>query len=480
MKGTAFAARLLVVPTVLRWLVGQRVWAIAGLTWRAAFRFRLFWVMAGLLLLAVVVLPLLLKNDGSARGFIQIMLTYTMSVVSALLGFATLWLSCGTLAREIEECQMQMVVVKPIARWQVWVGKLLGITLLNGTLLALSGLSIYVLLQWRAQQLPESQQRILRQEIFVARGSWRETAPDVEGELAATVRKSPEFAALPAEQQQEARFQLRERLKANYQVVAPNHYRRWTIDVGLQRHLIADQPLFLRVKFHAAQTNESGSYLGLWRIGPFDNPYAISQPQSLAPNTYHEIRIGTARQVIDPEGRLMINFENRNDTALIFPIEDGLEVLYREGGFGGNFVRGLLIILCSLTLIAALGLASASLLSFPVAAFFSISLLVVGLSSGTLSSVVEEGTVMGIDHEAGPSGSWIDAVLLPVFKAILHIVRLVRQFSPIDALSNGRSITWDQLGLAFGQIVLLLGGILAVIGIVCLSRRELATAQGPS
>ncbi len=480
MTPLGIVARLVLLPAILRWVVGARVWAVTALTWKAAFRFRLFWVLAGMLLLAVVVLPLLLKNDGSARGFIQIMLTYTLSVVSALLAFSTLWLSCGTLAREIEECQMQMVVVKPIARWQIWLGKLLGITLLNATLLGLSGVCIFTLLQWRARQLPEAQQRILQQEIFVARGALREARPDVEGELSGMVQKSSEFASLPPEQREEARFQLRERIKAGYQIVAPNHYRKWSIDVGLKRHLLANQPLFLRVKFHAAQTNESGSYLGLWRIGPFDNPYAVSQPQSLAPNTFHEIRIGTAGQVIDPQGRLQVNFENQNNVDLIFPLEDGLEVLYPEGSFGGNFVRGLFIILCSLTLIAALGLASASLMSFPVAAFFSISLLLVGLSSGTLSSVVEEGTVTGLDHETNRGGSWIDLVLLPVFKGVLRVVNLVQQFSPVDSLSNGRSIPWDQLGLAFGQVVLLLGGVLAVLGIFFFSRRELAAVHSQS
>ena len=35
-----------------------------------------------------------------------------------------------------------------------------------------------------------------------------------------------------------------------------------------------------------------------------------------------------------------------------------------------------------------------------------------------------------------------------------------------------------QLGLAFAQIILLMGGVLAVVGIFFFSRRELATAQG--
>src|SRR5262244_522998 len=125
----------------------QGILAIAWLTWKAAVRFRLFLVVAILLLGTVVGLPLLIKDDGTARGFTQILLTYTLSVITALLGLSTLWLSCGTLARDIEECQMQMVAVKPVARWQIWLGKWLGIATLNAVLLALSGACVYGLLQ---------------------------------------------------------------------------------------------------------------------------------------------------------------------------------------------------------------------------------------------------------------------------------------------------------------------------------------------
>src|SRR5208283_3649202 len=98
----------------------KRILAIAGLTWKSAFRYRLFWVLAALLAGAVVGLPLLIKDDGTAEGMVQILLTYTLSAAATLLGFATLWLSCGALAKDVEECQVQMVAVKPVARWQIW------------------------------------------------------------------------------------------------------------------------------------------------------------------------------------------------------------------------------------------------------------------------------------------------------------------------------------------------------------------------
>src|SRR5271155_180801 len=165
----------------------QRIIAIAWLTWKAALRFRLFLVIAALLILAVVGLPLIIKDDGTARGFTQIILTYTLSAITALLGLSTLWLSCGTLARDIEECQIQVVATKPIARWQIWIGKWLGIVALNAALLAISGSCVYGLLQWRATKLPAAEQQILREQVLVARGVAKEK--DFSADIDATTEK---------------------------------------------------------------------------------------------------------------------------------------------------------------------------------------------------------------------------------------------------------------------------------------------------
>jgi hypothetical protein len=132
-----------------------------------------------------------------------------------------------------------------------------------------------------------------------------------------------------------------------------------------------------------------------------------------------------------------------------------------------------------MALLAALGLMAASFLTFPVAAFFSLALLAIGLSSGTLAEAVESGTVAAGNAETGVMGhTGADAVLIPLFKGMLVIINLVKNFSPIDSLSTGRCISWADLGLAFAQIIVLLGGIIGVIGIGLFNRRELATAQG--
>ena len=165
---------------------------------------------------------------------------------------------------------------------------------------------------------------------------------------------------------------------------------------------------------------------------PRKTPLWQSEVMSLAPDTFHEFEVPPN---CDEKGVLTVSFLNANDTALLFPLEDGLEVLYRQGGFGLNFVRGLGIIL-------------------------------------------SEGTLMGFNSETSRMGhSVIDVVAIPVFRAVLEVINLAKNFSPIDSLSTGRSVSWGELGQAFGQIVVLLGGSVGLIGIIIFSRRELATAQ---
>ena len=146
----------------------RRTRAISRLTWRAAFRFRFFWVMAILLLVSVVGLPMMIKGDGTAEGLTQILITYTLSMVFFLLGAGTLWLSAGTMARDIEDSQMQMIATKPIARWQIWMGKWIGIMALNVTLLAIVGAAVFGVVEYRAHRLSKEEYNRIKDQSDLA------------------------------------------------------------------------------------------------------------------------------------------------------------------------------------------------------------------------------------------------------------------------------------------------------------------------
>ena len=456
----------------------NKIATIAGLTWKAAFRYRLFWILCALLAGAVVGLPLIIKDDGTAQGMVQILLTYTLSATATLLGFATLWLSCGSLAKDVEECQVQMVAVKPIARWQIWLGKWLGILSLDAVLLALAGIAIFALLQWRAGRLTPDQQRILHRDIFVSRASAKEPPINLNPMVDEYMRRAvKDPSALIDFDLAEIRRQVTARIKSRFTDLPPGVVRKWGIDLHALKDRLRDKRLQLRVKFNTGDPNTEKQYTTLWRVGPTNSNNRVVLEETLPADSFQEFDL--PNNLLDDQGRLWIEVANPNDVNLTFPMEEGMELLYPESTFAVNFVRGLAIIFCWLALLASIGLAAASFLSFPVAAFVSLAVLFIGLSSGTVSTVVEQGTITGYDSAKGGYGhNVVDYVVVPIFHGALWVINLVQGFSPIDSLSSGRSITWGQLGLAVAQIVGFLSGIFCVIGILLFARRELATAQG--
>jgi len=450
--------------------------AISILTLKAAIRFRVVLVMSLLLVGGVVLLPLIIKDDGTARGFTQIILTYTLSLTTALLGFSTLWLSCGILAREIEEAQMQMVAVKPVGRWQIWLGKWFGILAMNAVLLALAGGAVYVMMQSRAAKLKPVEQAILRDEIFVARKVAREVVPDYDREASAFIREKlkegppPEGLSLNALQ-----IIVREQRKSLDQLVSPGQRRVWEIYVGEPAKL-RNLPMTIRTRFDPPTPDLNERFMTRWEFGDLQTRNQFQTNFVIPAETHVEFPIPA--NLVNDKGYLHIRFDNVVEKALLFP-DNGMEVMYRMGGFGWNYIRGIGVIFCWLALLAALGLAGASFLSFPVAAFCTMAVLFLGLSTGTLEQIVAENGIVQVDPNTGrveETGA-VNSVAVPMAKGLLGLFNLARGFSPIDSLSSGRAITWGDMARAFIQICVILSGLLAAGGILIFTKRELATAQ---
>lgn len=454
----------------------QPIFAITRLTVQAAIRNRLVIILGILLLCGVVALPVFIKHDGTARGLTQILLAYTLSMTTAMLGFASMWLGCGTLSREIQEAQMQMVVVKPVARWKIWVGKFLGIMTLNAFLLLVAGTAIFFLLQWKARSLSPREIVALQNEVMVSRASAAEPAPDYQGQANKIIKERLKGEVPPDVNIAELKTYITEQVKASLEIVAPGLGRQWTIDLGSASR-VKDLPLYVRAKFNAAKAPESGSFETFWELGVPESARLYRTNILMAPDATSEFQVPA--NLVGDDGVLTVRFYNYGDTPLIFPLADGMEVLYREGGFALNFYRGLGVVLCWLAVLTALGLTASSLLSFPVATFCTLGLLIVGMSTGTLKQVIEEGGIMGVNHETGfvETPTFLDSFAVSASKGTLWVLNLARGFSPIDNLSSGRSVGWLELARAFFQMVVVICGAFGALGIYIFSRRELASAQ---
>lgn len=448
----------------------QPVVSVARLTFRAATRYRVVQFLVLLLLTLVVSLPLLLKHDGTAVGLTRIVITYTLGSIVTILGFATLWLAVGNLAREVEDGQLQMLAVKPLARWKILLGKWLGIMTVNLLLLALSAAAVGSLLHWRSAQLDADQRRLLNEQILTARSPQRAPAPDFDALARERLESSIAENRPEKFDRQTALSKIREDLVARYQGVLPQHVRQWKIPAAKP-----DEPATLRLKFRTARGLHEPARLNTgWIFGDLNSTNQARLEAVLTTDTFHELAVPPG--LADADGNLPVHFVNLTGETVVFDLRDGPELLVPEASFTTNLLRAFAILFCWLGLAAALGLTAACRLNFNVAAFFAVSVLLIGTFDGTIAIVSERGTVWNLHDPAEVTTLHraTDTVLVPMIRVLDFLLGAVSNYSPVESLSLGRSIHWTQVAAAFGQCWLGFGGLLAFIAIATFSRRELA------
>ena len=457
----------------------KHIWAIARLTLKAAVRSRFVTVFLGLLVLGVSLLPLLIQHNGTAAMFTQVMLTYTLVVLTTLLVGVTVWMACGAISTEVSGCQMQILTTKPIARWQIWVGKWFGLVLINAIFLSVIGVLIYGLLFWGARGLSEAERDQLQKKLLVARGTIGEEREDRTEAIERIFQERMNSERADEVDPTVLREHIKEMVKTWDEVVPVDSRRRWDIDFGTRADYLRDKALFIRVKMQAAQYDANDQvYTVRWVAGDAESGKGYyAREVEMIHNAYREVEI--PGRAIAEDGKLRLEAWNYSRGTLRFPMTDALEVLYPEGSFEANYVRGLLVILFWLATVAALGLAASAFLTLPVASFLTITVLIVFMSGGLLTTIVEQRTIGDIDDETGRrTTAAIDPYVLPFFKALHKVVMLARGASPIADLSVGRSVPWKTVASSFFQQVVLLGGLMGVGGILLFNRREMAALQG--
>ncbi|MBG89492.1 MAG: hypothetical protein CMO80_21710 [Verrucomicrobiales bacterium] len=452
--------------------------AVAFLTVKAAVRSRFVHVFMFMMTLLIWFLPLLIRHDGTAKMFTQIMLTYTLIVMSTMLAASTLWMACGAISREVAECQMQVLAAKPISRWQIWVGKWAGLGLLNLIFLILLGGLIYGLLQFNGRRLTDEQYEMLRNEVLVARDYSVEEKTDRTEQIERVFQERIKEERVDGLDEDLVRRTIEDQFKSMDELVNNNHRRIWEIKIKSDPAELKKHPMFVRVKVQANQLDIADAIYEIhWVVGDIEKKH-WRQDRLMAHNNIEEFKIPS--ELVGDDGTIRIEAWNQSGTTLRFPLTDELRVLYPRGSFEMNYIRSLGVILLWLMGMAALGLCASAFLSFPVASFFAMALLAVFLSGDLLTSISKERSVGMLDHETGESNTQsIDPFVVPIFRALGWVVSLGEGgVDPINNISSGLSVTWGHMLHVFIKINVIASGALAALGIFLFSRREMALVTG--
>ncbi len=142
-------------------------WAIVKLTCRNAFRSHIFQLLLAILVLCVIFIPATIEGDGTARGFIQVSLKFSLFAVSLMLSLSAVWSSCMTMTQDVDGYQLHMVITKPVSRIKVWLAKWTGIFLIHFVLLMISAVLVYtvVMARYNAQLVPPGELERVQSEV---------------------------------------------------------------------------------------------------------------------------------------------------------------------------------------------------------------------------------------------------------------------------------------------------------------------------
>ena len=159
------------------------------------FRFLLF-----LLIVCVILVPNTIKGDGTAYGYIQVMLEYSTGIVALILSTSIIWLSCSEFCTDMENGQIHMIFVKPVSRITVWFGKFTGVFLIHLVLLLIASVFIYafVIFQYNRQKFTPEERAKMENEVFAGRRSYLPVIKDlnkqVEQVVAERIKKANTLA----------------------------------------------------------------------------------------------------------------------------------------------------------------------------------------------------------------------------------------------------------------------------------------------
>ena len=452
----------------------RKIRAVASNTIRQALRMKVAAIFIVLLLVLLPVMGFTATGDGTLKGRLQTFVSYGLSLTSLLLSLLTIIISIYAITSDIENRQIYTVVTKPIRRYQLVLGKLLGVLVLDVALLTLFAGIIYGVTVFMPRFLNASPEELaeVKNEFYTARASLVPPTIDVREEVEAlyeSLRKNEQLEILyPNFTRAEVIRELTNRKRLEKRAATIGQVLIWEFQNVKPRD--PNQSLFVRFKYDVSVTPPDEQVYGEWRIGDLRD---IQYGREVDTPVWREVRKDPVRKfreievrgpVVADDGYLAVGFLNppMNDTVVLFPVEDGLEVLYKADTFTSNFVRAILLILCRLAFLACLGVLAASFLSFPVAIMFCLVIFF----TATISGFVLESFDMLSEN--------ISRIYAYSLKGLVQLLPQFDKYNPTKFLVPARLMTWGFLGRVALVMVFVKGALLLVLALIIFSFRELA------
>ncbi|MFA5238532.1 MAG: hypothetical protein WC476_02315 [Phycisphaerae bacterium] len=452
------------------------IWAVAINTLKQAVRMKVAIVFIILLFILLPLMGFTMTGDGSLKGRLQTFISYGFSLTDLLLSLLTIVVSVYSLTSDIRQKQMYTVITKPIRRFQIILGKLLGVILLDVVLLVLFSAVIYTITIYTPKFYKATPDELAQadNEFFTARAGLIPPEVDVTQEVIDTYNKLEKTGQLPigvsdSKQSRESYIKaLTQTIKLGKLAVVVGHDLIW--EFNNVKPFDPNQSLFIRFKYDVSVDPIDLQVFSKWFVG---DDRQVKYATGIRTPIYSFDRkdlIRTSHEIVCPadavaeDGYLAVGFFNvpLNKTVVIFPPQDGLEVLYKADTFTANFLRAVILVLFRLIFLACLGMLASTFLSFPVAILFCFAIFF----TGTVSEFCLE------------SFTFLSKNLSSVYSyTIRPLVQLLPQFdkfSPVKFLVPARLLSWSFLAEVALSLICIKALLLLLAALIIFRYKEIA------
>jgi hypothetical protein len=499
------AFTFVLILRIFEFLFGRpkQVTSVANALLLEASRTRLTLAFISILLILLPFIPYWLDPASPLRHRLQTMLSRSLGMTFTIAACMTVLLACATVAFEIRDRQVWQIMTKPVNKFGYLFGKWLGIVSLNAALLCVAGLSIFIYIQYlRAQPVASGMQGELdrlavEEEVLTARISAEPVYQELNSEqlnarVDAIVEADPDLRDMEQIQvplRRKIRKEVQEQYLASQRSIPPahqgNYFQQTYSFTGLQEAKEVGAPIAFQYRFYILDSNEHDVYeAGL----VFNEDPATRQPVKFVPTMTHVTLIPPS--FVDDEGNLSISIYNlyqppqgKEGQGSISFDADGVKILYRVGEFEPNFLRAMLVLWIKLAFLAAIGISTATFLSFPVATLVTFTIFMSGIMAPWLAESLQlymPPVTNEVDFgDIGMVIQWgFENVIRGIATFLVFMLKGFGEHQPTSQLVQGMLISWASVLRGVLTIGVLWSGVAICIGTIVLRKRQLAIYSG--
>lgn len=445
---------------------------LLAIAWLSIQNARRSLVVVPLLLCTVagaVGLPALISGDGTAAGYLQIALTYTIGYVSMMLSLATVWMGCTLVGDAIGRHRIHLVATKPVSSLVFLAGHWLGICVLQAMILGVAAITSYHTIMQRLTPPRFAQQEIdqLRRETLAGRRRYTADTVDLREAVEREFQRRTDMGAIPAgADPTRIRAEIQRQVRLRLAEIPENGERSWTFR-GLPA-IAGDNQIHLRYRLYIdnPSTGQDRETTGVWMLrNPTDQRY---YPVTRNETTGITQELPIPSDAIDANGAVELRYQNRDPSgaSVIFQEIDGPHILIRHVSFPQNFLRVIAVIFSKLIFLAILSCAAGALFSTPSAVVFSLSYVGLGMLLLFIRSTFP-------DMDALLPANFITHAASIVRAITGYLTISLNEFQELSRLAKGELLEGGRMASIVAQLLLIRGLPIGLVGGWCLHRREL-------